>query len=225
MKQKFVITPPRPNRSTATLVTHMYNATTKRTATVYLGSFSCHVNPDEIPENADIRPGDCLHGIRLRTNSPFGLKTDDVSRIRVWLEQHGTYRRRVAEERARECQRAEERARERAQLMAELEEEVRKKLEAQKRGELEAASAASAGYALVQAVQAIELAAAELLREAHAAKEAGYRVSNLRSVNTEYLCAANPMDVLQMRANRIRKAAMAVFEEACKDAGVMERRK
>jgi len=193
--------------------------------TVYLGSFSGDLNPDDIPENVDIHPGECLYGIRLRTSAPFGLRAGDVSRIRAWLEQHGTYRQRVADERERERRQVEEQARERAELMAELEEQIRKKPETQKCEEVAPGPDDSTGYALVQAVQAIELAAAELLREARAAKEAGYRVSNLRSLSMEHSATANPLDVLQMRANRIRKAAMAMFEEACKDAGVMERRK
>lgn len=91
MKQKFIITK-RPDRSAATMQTHVYDPATKRTKTKYVGSFSLTLVPSTLESLERVGPGEAAGGIRLAGSSSLELDRDDITRIRAWLEMHGTYR-------------------------------------------------------------------------------------------------------------------------------------
>lgn len=224
MKRKFVICAPRAPRTTASLVTHRYDERSKRTATVYLGSFSVDLDPNDIPDDTTIAAGEARHGIRLRPTAPFALASDDVALIRDWLRAHGTHTRQVALMQLAAAQRAQRRQAERAKLVAEVEAEVRARVLAEQSAAIDDLRARTVGYDLLQAEEALERAAEALRREAADAAAAGHRLSSIRYQGTDPTRATSPLDVLQARANRIRRLAIVAFEQACKDAGLMTRK-
>lgn len=215
---------PRTGSVTVSLVTHEYDATLKRTKTVYLGSFRRDLDPTLIPLGQSDEAAVVAPFIRGR-EGPTPFSWDVLARIREWLQQHGTYRQ-VQEARVA-AERAEGAAREAEQdsLRTQIEAEVLRALGGCWRPSGTVASAESAEYALVQVAQALELAAAEIERGAAQMRAAGHRLTSVRSQATDVNSDGNPLDRLQAKTNRVRLEAFGLFISACQSAGLMERRK
>lgn len=124
LMKKFAIVPPRPGRTTVSLVAHQYNADTKRTKTAYAGSFPLGLDPAQLVGAPLLLPGQTWNGLRLSKNSPISLNPSDITTIRQWLETHGSVAglTRVREDMA--ARSASERAALRAELTAEVEAEM-----------------------------------------------------------------------------------------------------
>jgi hypothetical protein len=221
MKKSFVINSPRPGRSTATLVTHVYNHDTKRTQTIYIGSLPIDLDPDSIPVDACIPSGGHLHGIRVSSRVQ-GLEPDDLAVIRQWLELHGVHRRRQAMERAWASEASERKRIEREQLRLQIELELRSRIEQEVRTTLEAElRAKEISSAPEAALDALQLAGKYFVEQSEVLRADGLRVSNIRCAAVTTASGANPLDALQATANRIRIGALAQFENDCKAAGIM----
>lgn len=210
----------------ATLVTHDYSTTERRTRTVYLGSFSLDLDPAQIPSDAVVEPGSAEFGISLKVGAaawgePFRLGPIDFACIKRWLESHGTYVKRCAEEAAAHAEAEASQRISRAQLVAHLEADLRGRLEAQWRAEFDAALEHARQRPLDAVERVLEQACDDLRRRAEQLSASGYRLTKQRSANTDIAAARSPLDALQAQANRIRMNAFAAFERACKDAGVM----
>lgn len=119
--KRFVIVTPRPGRTTVSLVAYQYVEETKRTKTVYMGSFPMSLDPALLEAAPLLAPGQTWHGLRLSQKSPISLTPDEITVIRRWLKVHGTVATlaRLQEEMAAEA------AIERAELRAVLTSEVR----------------------------------------------------------------------------------------------------
>lgn len=118
--KRFVIVTPRPGRTTVSLVAYQYNEETKRTKTVYAGSFPLSLDPALLKEAPMLAPGQSRHGLRLSEKSPIALTPDEITVIRKWLEVHGSV---AALARLRE-EMAAKAASERSELRAVLTSEV-----------------------------------------------------------------------------------------------------
>lgn len=206
----------RPGRATASIYCYPYIKTTGKTMTRYVGSFRVDLDPDAVPREAELQPGERRDGITVSPGAPFTLGPAHLEAIRAWLEVHGTYRRMLAEQ----LSRAEE---ERAALKAAVREEVRRELEQELLAARQAKRAGTVGTALMEAEAAVLRACEELLAEAKAAAAAGSQLSHRRSLNTTVRPGMSALDVLQARANRVRVDAIAKLEQACQDAGLMVR--
>jgi len=204
----------RPGRATASIYCYPYNKTTGKTMTRYVGSFRVDLNPDAVPREAELQPGERRDGITVSAEAPFMLGPAHLEAIRAWLEVHGTYRRMLAEQ----VSRAEE---ERTALKAAVREEVRRELEEELLAARQAKRAGTVGAALIEAEAAVLRACEELLAEAKAAAAAGSQLSHRRSLNTTVRAGMSTLDVLQARANRVRVDAIAKLEQACQTAGLM----
>lgn len=206
----------RPGRATASIYCYPYIKTTGKTMTRYVGSFRVDLDPDAVPREAELQPGERRDGITVSAEAPFTLGPAHLEAIRAWLEVHGTYRRMLAEQ----VSRAEE---ERAALKAAVREEVRRELEEELLAARQAKRAGTVGTAPMEAEAAVLRACEELLAEAKAAATAGSQLAHRRSLNTTVRPGMSALDVLQARANRVRVDAIAKLEQACQDAGLMVR--
>jgi len=65
------------------------------------------------------------------------------------------------------------------------------------------------------------MACNELRSEVEAATSRGHQLAQRRSLNTAVREGMSDLDLLQVRANRIRVLALSQFERACQDAGLM----
>lgn len=210
----------------ATLVTHDYSASKKRTRTVYLGSFSLDLDPAQIPSDALVEPGSAAFGISLKVGAaawgePFRLGPIDFACIKRWLESHGTYVKRCAEEAAAQAEAEESQRISRARFLAHVEADLRGRLEAQWRTEFDAALEHARQRPLDAVEHVLEQACDDLRRRAEQLSASGHRLTKQRSANTDIAAARSPLDALQAQANRIRMKVFVAFESACKDAGVM----
>ena len=104
-----------------------------------------------------------------------------------------------------------------------IERALRARLEQEWRADFDARQESLTPDPLERAETALYAAAADVRLKARAYD--GGRVKNMRSLNTDSAHLRNPLDVLQARANRIRIAAVAAFEQACKDHDLMVSRK
>lgn len=224
MKKSFVINPPRPGRSTATIVTHVYNQQTRRTKTVYLGSFSVALDPDSVPSEVLIQPGERAYGISLSAGANRPFDAEHLAAIRSWLELNGSHRQEQLAEWVRCRAENERQAAEREALRAELETELRPTLEAAIREALERERLMTAPSPLVAAIAALDSAAEHVVQRAEELRAAGHRISSIRQTKTTCSSTAGPLDALQADANRIRTAAFKRFEKSCQAAGIMAQR-
>jgi hypothetical protein len=222
--KKLVINSPRPGRSTATLVTHVYDHVSKRTRTVYLGCLGVGVDPDLIPDDASIAPGERRYGIRVSKTSVRPLDPEDLAGIRAWLEAHGSYRQLQA--RLLESKLAIEscRALERAEMRSEVEAELRSCIEKEVRDAMEHERRASELTPLQAAMAALERAAEHVVEAAARLRADGHRVSNTRRASLMVGAGSSPLDALQAEANCIRIEGLAKFEASCKAARLMAHR-
>lgn len=122
--KRFVIVMPRPGRTTVSMVAYQYNEVTKRTKTVYAGSFPLSLDPAQLEHAPLLGPGQSWHGLRLSEKSPISLTPNEVTVIRTWLEVHGS----VAALARLNKEMAAKAASERAELRAVLASEVRTEL-------------------------------------------------------------------------------------------------
>jgi hypothetical protein len=67
----------------------------------------------------------------------------------------------------------------------------------------------------------LDQACKAIVEEAKQHRDAGVRLTSQRSIETSAAPAANALDRLQARANRIRRESFPAFEAACKVAGLM----
>lgn len=88
--KRFVIVAPRPGRTTVSLVAYKYVEETKRTKTVYAGSFPSSLDPVLLEAAPLLAPGQNWHGLRLSEKSPISLAPAEITVIRNWLEAHGS---------------------------------------------------------------------------------------------------------------------------------------
>lgn len=224
MKKPFVINAARPGRSTATIVTHIYNHGTRRTETVYLGSVSIELDPDSLPGEGTIQPGERAYGISLSPGAGRSFAAEDLAIVRDWLELNGSYRRDQLAEWAQRRAESARQAAEREALRAELETELRPKLEAEIHGTLERERLLSMPSPLEAAVAALDNAAKHVVQRAGELRAAGHRLSGVRRIRTTSPSPATPLDALQTDANQIRTNAIKQFELSCKAAGIMAQR-
>lgn len=122
--KRFVIVTPRPGRTTVSLVAYHYGEETKRTKTVYMGSFPMSLDPALLEAAPLLAPGQSWRGLRLSEKSPISLTPDEITVIRKWLEVHGS----VAALARLHDEMAAKAAAERADLRALLASEVRTEL-------------------------------------------------------------------------------------------------
>lgn len=101
----------------------------------------------------------------------------------------------------------------RAEIEAEVRDEVSGQLEHQRTTEPQAA------LELVESI--IRDAAGEVMATAKQLTLAGLRLTSQRSQLTAAPTGANALDVLQARANYVRRELLPAFEAACKEAGLM----
>lgn len=224
MKKSFVINAARPGRSTATIVTHVYNHETRRTETVYLGSFSIALDPDALPNEGTIHPGERAYGISLSPGARRPFAAEDLAIVRDWLELNGLHRREQLAEWARHRAESDRRAAEREALRLELEAELRPKLEAEIREALQRERPMETPDPLEAAVAALDSAALHVVQRAGELRAAGHRLSGVRRTKTTPPSPATPLDALQTDANLIRTHAIKQFELGCKAAGIMAQR-
>lgn len=224
MKKSFVINAPRPGRSTVTMVTHVYDQATRRTRTVYLGSFSVGLDPDTLPTGSSIAPGARDHGISLSSAATMQFGPDDLAVIRKWLEEHGSHRREMALRRARQQTELDRQTQQRDALRRQLEAELRPRIERDVRESLERERRAAELGPLETAMAALESAATHVVQVAARLRSEGHEVTNTRRASLKAPLKANPLDILQAEANRIRLQAFAKFEAGCKEARVMGHR-
>ena len=118
--KRFVIVTPRPGRTTVSLVAYQYVEETKRTKTVYMGSFPMSLNPALLEAAPLLAPGQTWQGLRLSERSPISLTPGEITVIRKWLEAHGS----VAALARLQEEEAAKKASERADLRAVLTSEV-----------------------------------------------------------------------------------------------------
>lgn len=207
-------TRPRPGRATVTLYCYPYNKATGKTMTRYVGSLRLDMDPDALPLETVLQPGERCCGLTVSARAPFALQRHHMETIRQWLNRHGTYRQHRHAQQARERQ-------EREALKAVCREEVRQELAQAQADAQRQARAQTVGYALVEAEAALLQACDELLAEAQTAAAGGHALSHRRSLNTAIRPGMSPLDVLQARANRIRVDALARLEQVCQAAGLM----
>jgi hypothetical protein len=204
----------RSGRATASIYCYPYNKETGKTMTQYIGSFRIDMDPDAVPSDLELEPGERRAGITITSNAPFKLQPEHLAIIKSWLEVNGTYRQTRAALVAHKEQ-------VRATLKAELQEEIRREMEQEKLAARQALRATTVGLALVEAEAAVIRACEELLAEAELAVANGSKLSQRRSLNTTVREGMSSLDILQARANRIRVDAVAQLEQACQKAGLM----
>lgn len=224
MKKSFVINPPRPGRSTVTMVTHVYDQETRRTRTVYLGSFSVGLDPDVLPTDGCIPPGGRRHGVSLSTAASTAFGPEALAVIREWLEAHGSHRREQAARRARAEAEQDRQTREAEMLRRQVEEELRPRVEQEVRESMERERRASEPEPLEAAMTALDRAAEYVVQLAAQLRADGYEVSNIRRARMTVGAKGNPLDLLQARTNKVRQECFARFEAGCKTARVMAHR-
>lgn len=224
--RRFVIKKPNPGRSTVTIVTHEYKASTGRTRTVYLGSFSAHLDPDTLVGLESAKAGDSVRGIRLKAGtlaagSPFALDVCDIEQIRRWLMRFGTVIKKREAETATKV--AEQRIADeaRTRLVAQVEAELRSRLESDWRAAFLADQEASRQSAMDAAVEALKEAGQQVIAEARALRAQGQRLTRRECASSVNMAT---LDGLLLRTVAIRKAAFEQFEEDCKVAGLMTRK-
>lgn len=122
--KRFVIVTPRPGRTTVSLVAYQYNEETKRTKTVYAGSFPLSLDPALLKEATLLAPGQSRHGLRLSERSPISLNQDEIAVIRRWLEVHGSVAALARLQEEETAKKASERANLRAVLTSEVKAEL-----------------------------------------------------------------------------------------------------
>jgi len=122
--KRFVIVTPRPGRTTVSLVAYQYVEDTKRTKTVYMGSFPISLDPALLEAAPLLAPGQSWHGLRISQKSPITLNPDEISVIRRWLEFHGTVTAMARLQREEAAKKASERANLRAVLTSEVKAEL-----------------------------------------------------------------------------------------------------
>lgn len=204
----------RPGRATASIYCYPYNKATGKTMTRYIGSVRIDMDPEMVPLDTELKPGERRAGITITRNAPFKLELEHLVHIKTWLGAHGTYR----QNRAAELAQSE---RERIALKAELREEVRRELQQEQLDARHALRAQTVGLSLIEAEAAIVQACKELLTEAQLATESGSKLSHRRSLNTTVRPDMSTLDILQARANRIRVHAIGQLEQACQAASLM----
>jgi len=224
MKNNFVINSPRPGRSTVTMVTHVYDHDTRRTRTVYLGSFSVGLDPDVLPPDGCIPPGSRCHGISLSTAATTDFGPEDLAVIREWLEVHGSHCREQAARRVRVQAEQDRRAGETEALRRQVEAELRVRVEQELRESMEQERRASEPEPVDAAMMALDRAAEYIVQLAAQLRADGHEVSNIRRAIVKVGASASPLDLLQARANRVRLEGFARFEAGCKSARVMAHR-
>jgi hypothetical protein len=224
MKKPFIVNAPRPGRSTATIVTHVYNHQTRRTETVYLGSFNVALDPDSLPSEGKIQPGERAYGISLSPGASRPFAAEDLSIIRDWLELNGSHRQAQLAEWVRQRAECDRKAAEREALRVELETELRPRLEADIRETLERERLVTTPEPLEAAVAALDRAAEYVLQRAEELRAAGHRVSGLRRTKARSASPTTPLDTLRADANRVRTDAIKRFELNCQAAGLMAKR-
>jgi len=224
MKKPFVINAPRPGRSTATIVTHVYNHKTRRTETMYIGSFRIALDPDSLPREGSIQVGERAYGISLSPGASRPFAAEDLAIIRDWLELNGSHRQQQLAERVQQRAERDRKAAEREALRAEMEAELRPRLEADIREAVERERLMSTPEPLEAAVAALDRAAEHVLQYAEELRAAGHRVSGVRRAKTTSASPTTPLDALRTEANRLRIDAIKRFELSCQAAGLMVKR-
>lgn len=222
--KKLVINQPRPGRSTVTMVTHVYDPETRRTRTVYLGSFGIGLDPDVLPTDGCIPPGGRCHGVSLSAAASTGFGPDDMAAIRDWLVAHGSHHRELAARRLWAQAEEDRRAREMESLRRQVEAELRPQVEREVRELMVQEQRASELEPLEAAMAALDTAAEYVVSLAARLRAGGHEVSNARRASLKAAPGGNPLDILQARANRVRLKGFARFETGCKDARLMARR-
>jgi hypothetical protein len=116
------------------------------------------------------------------------------------------------------------RTREVAVLRRQVEEELRPQVERELRESMEQARRASEPEPVEAAMEALDRAAEYIVQMAAQLRAEGHEVSNLRRAVARAGAKANPLDILQARANRVRREGFARFEAGCKTARLMASR-
>lgn len=216
--QRFVIR--KQGGARAGIATHEYCKERGRTRTIYLGSVSLDLDPSVLAdESADLSTGVSIKAGAVAHGRPFVLDAEVRQSLMGWLKVHGNHVKRAREaERARaEAQAAAEVARRtmEAELRVQIEDETRRTLQL----ELDARRPTP----LRAAELALEAACDAVVAEAIALRSAGHELSRMRGSVAER-SQANPLDVLRLVSEHLRKTCFAQFEAACKEAGLMSTR-
>lgn len=217
--KRFIIKPPRDGAQRATLVTHHYDPSTRRTCTVYLGSVDISLDPERVrqglaEEQIHIKPA------AMAWSVPFVVDAGVSAEIADWLERHGTFAQIelaafIEKERQLEAERAARRL---------VEAEVRRCIEADVRAELAAEMERERLPPVDAAIAAMKAASEALIGEAQRLRESGSRLTSIRAqcLTSD---SGTQLDALQAAANRLRLHEFAAFESACKKAGLMKSRR
>jgi hypothetical protein len=209
----------RGGEKSASIVGYIYDDATRRTKTIYLGSVRADANPNR-PEGAvRLRPNISLEGAAVE------LTLERLEVVRMWLEEHGTYRaKQAAEEQAwineRNWKEIEEQSR-----RSVIETELRIRLEGQWRDSFEASMSAKTKDPLQAAAAAVAEASRFVVSEASRLRQEGGRLSRVRSIQLDVDQCKTELDRLQARANQLRLVGLEEFSSHCKDAGLMAAQK
>jgi hypothetical protein len=230
--KRFVIKSPKPGRTTVTIVAHQYDPASLvegrsvgRTRTIYLGSFSLGLDPDRLLGLERIGPGQCVEGVSLSANTcekqtSFTLVSSDLSEIRSWLLEHGTFATRQAAER-RALETAESAAvMERERFTAQLEVEIRLRLEQEWLDAFKVRLQEGRRAPLDALSELLASAGRHVISEAETLRSSGQRLTRIRSPGE----VLSPLDALLARTLSIRRLGFKQFEIDCKAAGLMTKK-
>ena len=210
---------PSKGKTTATLVAHPYDReTSKKTKTLYLGSFNEKLDPATLEGLQGLSPGQKARGIQLSPGTivngvPFALDASDIEEIRAWLLENGTF------ERERKLK-AELEGIHRAQLASEIEADLRSRFEARWRAEFTDAQRADP---IAYAREALRAAGQYVVEEAAKLKHGGSRLT-MAGRGRNKSVKPTELDGLAERTKSLRLVAFKSFDASCKAAGVMVRR-